>query len=109
MQVLTQPDTSTDITRAGKLIGHIVCLNINPPHQPPAIRWHGKQPGDAASGQARLTQAEAAQDVADWAAGKSPAYEQHAVVEKAGMFTASACGANAGCEECRTKSNPNLL
>ena len=91
MHPLTQPDTSTDITRAGQLIGHVVCLNINPPSQPPAIRWYGKQPGDGASGQARTTQAEAAQDVEDWADGRQVAYEQHAVVPKAGMFTASAC------------------
>jgi hypothetical protein len=90
--ILTKPDTSTDITRAGIVIGQVKCININPPSQPPAIRWFGQRPGEhAPSGHARTTQAQAAQDVADWADGKDVPYEQHAVVEKAGMFTASAC------------------
>jgi hypothetical protein len=110
MQPLTQPDTSTDITRAGLVIGQVKCINVNPPSMPPAIRWFGQNAKGTASGQARLTQAEAAQDVEDWADGKDVAYEQHAVVPKAGMFTASACSPNAGaCDQCRSKSKPNLL
>jgi hypothetical protein len=91
MQPLTQPDTSTDITRAGTVIGQVKCININPPSMPPAIRWYGQNANGSASGQAHETQAQAAQDVADWADGKDVPYEQHAVVPKAGMFTASAC------------------
>jgi hypothetical protein len=96
MQPLTQPDTSTDITRAGIVIGQVKCININPPSMPPAIRWFGQRPNGMPSGQARTTQAQAAQDVADWADGKDVPYEQHAVVPKAGMFTASACSPYSG-------------
>jgi hypothetical protein len=96
MRLLTQPDTSTDITRAGKLIGQVKCINVNPHSRPPAIRWFGQRPGEnGSSGHARETQAEAAQDVADWADGKDVPYEQHAVA-KAGMFTQSACSPYSG-------------
>jgi hypothetical protein len=91
MQLLTQPDTSTDITRAGLVIGQVKCININPPSQPPVIRWYGQNATRTISGQAHEMQARAAQDVADWADGKEVAYEQHAVVPKAGMSRASAC------------------
>jgi hypothetical protein len=96
MTILTQPDTSTDITRAGLVIGQVKCININPPSQPLAIRWYGQRPNGMPSGHARETQAQAAQDVADWADGKEVPYEQHAVVEKAGMFTQSACSPYSG-------------
>ncbi|MGI4822690.1 MAG: hypothetical protein ACRYFV_15885 [Janthinobacterium lividum] len=84
MTILIQPDTSTDITRAGLAIGQVKCINVNPPSQPAAIRWFGMNANGSASGQARTTQAQAAQDVADWADGKEVPYEQHAVVPKAG-------------------------
>jgi hypothetical protein len=77
MQSLTQPDTSTDITRGGTVIGQVKCININPPSMPPAIRWYGQRPNGMPSGHARETQAEAAQDVADWADGKDVAYVKH--------------------------------
>jgi hypothetical protein len=77
MTILTQPDTSTDITRAGTVIGQVKCININPSRLPPAIRWYGQNANGSASGQARLTQAQAAQDVADWADGKEVAYVKH--------------------------------
>jgi hypothetical protein len=86
MQTLTQPDTSTDITRAGIFIGQVKCINVNPPSMPPAIRWYGQNANGSASGQAHTTQARAAQDVADWADGKAVPCEQQAVVPKAGMF-----------------------
>jgi hypothetical protein len=79
MTILTQPDTSTDVTRAGKLISQVKCINVNPPSQLPAIRWFGQRPGEnGPSGHARETQAEAAQDVTDWADGKEVAYVKHA-------------------------------
>jgi hypothetical protein len=77
MNTLTQPDTSTDITRAGIVIGQVKCININPPSLPPAIRWFGMNANGSASGHAHTTQAQAAQDVADWADGKEVAYVKH--------------------------------
>jgi hypothetical protein len=78
MRLLTQPDTSTDITRAGKLIGQVKCINVNPHSRPPPIRWFGQNANGSASGQAHETQGQAAQDVADWADGKQVAYVKHA-------------------------------
>jgi hypothetical protein len=98
MQVLTQPDTSTDITRAGLVIGQVKCINVNPPSLPPAIRWYGQRPNGMPSGHARETQAQAAQDVADWADGKQVPYEQHAVVplnKRARLAPMSAVGLQA--------------
>jgi hypothetical protein len=78
MTILTQPDTNTAITRAGLVIGQVKCININPPSMPPAIRWYGQNASGTASGQAHETQAQAAQDVADWADGKDVLYVKHA-------------------------------
>jgi hypothetical protein len=78
MNTLTQLDTSTDITRAGLVIGQVKCINTNPASMPPAIRWYGQNANGSASGQAHETQAQAAQDVADWADGKEVAYVKHA-------------------------------
>jgi hypothetical protein len=77
MNTLTQLDTSTDITRAGIFIGQVKCINTNPASMPPAIRWYGQNANGSASGQAHETQAQAAQDVADWADGKDVAYVKH--------------------------------
>jgi hypothetical protein len=77
MQTLTKPDTSTDVIRQGQVIGQVKCININPPSMPPAIRWFGQRPNGMPSGHARTTQAQAAQNVADWADGKDVAYVKH--------------------------------
>jgi hypothetical protein len=80
MENLTQPDTSTDITRASLVIGQVKCINIARPTEPPALRWYGINANRSATGQAHETQAQAAQDVEDWADGKEVAYPKHAVV-----------------------------
>jgi hypothetical protein len=90
MTILTQPDTSTDIIRP-QTIGTVHCINTARANEPQQLRYFGTSAVCGASGQARTTQAQAAQDVADWADGKDVAYEQHAVVPKAGMFTATTC------------------
>lgn len=78
MHTLTKPDTSTDVIRQGQVIGQIKCIDINPASMPPAIRYHGQNASGTASGQAHETQAQAAQDVANWANDKQVTYHKHA-------------------------------
>jgi hypothetical protein len=60
--------------RTGLVIGQVKCINVNPPSMPPVIRWYGQNANGSANGHARTTQAQAAQDVVDWADGKEVAY-----------------------------------
>jgi hypothetical protein len=92
---LTKPDTSSDVLRSSVKIGTVHCIDVAPTGAP-IIRYYGRNLSGSASGQAHPTQAQAVADVEAWADGKEVPYEQHAVVPKAGMFTASACNPYCG-------------
>jgi hypothetical protein len=76
---ITTPDTSTPVSRS-QIIGTIHCISVNRPNEPQALRWYGTSAVCGASGNAHMTQAQAEQDVQDWANGKPVGYVQHAVV-----------------------------
>jgi hypothetical protein len=78
--VLTQPDTSTAVARAGVKIGTVTCINTARPSEPVALRYYGQNANGSASGQAHETQAQAVADVEAWADGKEVSYPKQACV-----------------------------
>jgi hypothetical protein len=76
---ITTPDTSTPVTRP-QLIGTVHCINVAGLGQPKALRWYGTSAIVGASGNSHTTQAQAEQDLLDWADGKHVGYVRHAVV-----------------------------
>jgi hypothetical protein len=78
MLSLTKPDTGINIILKGQSIGQVNCISIARSGEPIALRYYGQNATGTASGQARLTQAKAAQDVADLADSKQVAYPKQA-------------------------------
>ena len=109
MTILTKPDTSTAVTRP-QVIGTVHCISVNRPGQPQALRYYGTSAICGASGNAHTTQAQAEQDLLDWADGKPVGYVQHAVVplsEMARYAPMFAAGVAAGRR--RTRPRPYAL
>jgi hypothetical protein len=92
MTILTQPDTSTDIIRP-QTIGTVHCINTARANEPQQLRYFGTSAVCGASGQARTTQAQAAQDVADWADGKQVPYVKHAELAPRCVGDCATCSA----------------
>jgi hypothetical protein len=78
--VLTQPNTSTAVSRAGVKIGTVTCINTARPSEPVALRYYGQNASGTASGQAHPTQAQAVANVEAWADGREVTYPKQAEV-----------------------------
>lgn len=73
------PDTSAPVVRP-QTIGTVHCINVARLGQPQDLRYYGTSAICGASGNAHTTQAQAEQDIHNWADGKPVGYVQHAVV-----------------------------